>query len=135
MTEDTYIYIYKLNGKGRNFMGDTHLLHLLKYQQNNPNLTISRSLYLFVLHLLFLISDLLKHTYSAMNLNIVVVRPVLCGHMRTKGVGRGGGGGGGDSPPNNLRWGGQHTLWPPNNPPTFSFNFYVKPEKNTNVRN
>ena len=88
MTEDTYIY--KLNGKGRNVMGDTHLLYLLKYQQNNPNLTISRSLYLFVLHLLFLISDLLKHTYSAMNFNSVVVRPVLSGHMRTIGVGRGG---------------------------------------------
>ena len=26
--------------------------------------------------------------------------------------------------------GGQHTLWPPNNPPTFSFDFYVKQEKN-----
>ena len=25
--------------------------------------------------------------------------------------------------------GGQHTLWPPNNPPAFSFNFYVKREK------
>ena len=42
--------------------------------------------------------------------------------------------GGGQAPspiPNNLR-GGQHTICapPPNNPPTFSFNFYVKQEKN-----
>ena len=54
------------------------------------------------------------------------------------GVGRGGGpgwgaGGAGPPPPNNLR-GGQHTLWPLNNPPTFSFNFYVKQEKITNVQ-
>ena len=42
------------------------------------------------------------------------------------GVGRVGGEAGGQAPPpNNLR-GGQHTLWPPNNPPTFSFNFYVQ---------
>ena len=47
-----------------------------------------------------------------------------------KGVGRGGGGGGGGGgpgPPNNLG-GGQHTLWPPNSPPAFSFNFCVKQE-------
>ena len=31
-------------------------------------------------------------------------------------------------PPNNLIGGG-HTLWPANNPPTFSFNFYVKQKK------
>ena len=44
------------------------------------------------------------------------------------------GGAGGARPPNNLRGGGrQHTLWPPNNPPTFSFNFYVKQEKITNI--
>ena len=50
------------------------------------------------------------------------------------GVGRGGGeGGGGAGPPNNFGGGGQHTLWPPNNPPAFSFNFYVKQEKITNV--
>ena len=51
------------------------------------------------------------------------------------GVGRrggGGGGGGGEGSPNNLR-GGQHTIWPPNNPSTFSFNFYLKQEKITNV--
>ena len=42
--------------------------------------------------------------------------------------GAGGGGGGAGPPTNNLR-GGQHTLWLPNNPPTFSFNFYVKQEK------
>ena len=45
--------------------------------------------------------------------------------------GWGGGGGGGGQAPNNFRGGGgQHTLWPPNNPPLFSFNFYVKQEKN-----
>ena len=50
------------------------------------------------------------------------------------GVGRGGGArGASPPPPNNLRGGGQHTLWPPNNPPTFSFNFYVKQEKITKV--
>ena len=56
------------------------------------------------------------------------------------GVGRGGGGGGGGGggargagPPNNFGGGGQHTLWPPNNPPAFSFNFYMKQEKITNV--
>ena len=39
----------------------------------------------------------------------------------------------GARPPNSLG-GGQHTLCPPpNNPPTFSFNFYVKEEKITNV--
>ena len=39
-------------------------------------------------------------------------------------------GGGGAWPSNYLRrGGGQHTLWPPNNPPTFSFKFYVKQEK------
>ena len=39
------------------------------------------------------------------------------------------------SPPPPIMWegGGQHTLWPPNNPPTFVFNFYVKQEKITNV--
>ena len=51
------------------------------------------------------------------------------------GVGRGGGGGGGQGggggrPPNNLRGGGNIPFWPPNNPPTFSFNFFVKQEKN-----
>ena len=44
------------------------------------------------------------------------------------GVGRGGQRGASPPPPNNLR-GGQHTLWSPNNPPTFSFNSYVKQEK------
>ena len=57
--------------------------------------------------------------------------------MRSIGVGRpgggGDGGGGGQPPPNNLRGGGGATyLLPPspNNPPIFSFNFYVKQEKN-----
>ena len=51
------------------------------------------------------------------------------------GVGRGGprgggGGGGGGKPPNNLKGrGGNIRFGPPNNPPTFSFNFYVKQEK------
>ena len=53
-------------------------------------------------------------------------------HRRRKRGGDRGGGGGGAAPPNNLR-GGQHTLWPPDNPPTFSFKFYVKQEKITNV--
>ena len=50
-------------------------------------------------------------------------------HKRRK---RGGAGGPGP-PPNNLSWGGgggEHTLFP-----TFSFNFYVKQEKITNVPN
>ena len=35
---------------------------------------------------------------------------------------------GGQAP--SIIWeGAQHTLWPPSNPPTFSFNFYVKQEK------
>ena len=54
------------------------------------------------------------------------------------GVGRGGGGGGGGGgqggrPPNNSSGGPSYPLAPPNNPPTFSFNFYVKQEKITNV--
>ena len=45
------------------------------------------------------------------------------------GVGRGGARGAG--PPNNLRGGGGNIPFgPPNNPPTFSFNFYVKQGKN-----
>ena len=54
--------------------------------------------------------------------------------LQSIGVGRGGGGRGEG---NNLRVGGQHTLCSPhpspNNPSTFSFNFYVKQEKITNV--
>ena len=45
------------------------------------------------------------------------------------GVGTGGGGGG-PGPPNNLRGGANIPFGPPNNPPTFSFNFYVKQGKN-----
>ena len=44
------------------------------------------------------------------------------------GVGRGGPGGPG--PPNNLRGGANIPFGPPNNPPTFPFNFYVKQGKN-----
>ena len=50
---------------------------------------------------------------------------LLCRHI---GVGRGGGGG--RPPPNNLGGGPAYPLAPPNNPPAFSFNFYVKREKN-----
>ena len=48
------------------------------------------------------------------------------------GGGEGGGGGGGQAP-NNLRGGPTYPFPPPlpNNPSTFSFNFYVKQEKNT----
>ena len=50
------------------------------------------------------------------------------------GVGRGGPAPFPRPPPNNLRGEGrQHTLWPPNSPSTFSFTFYVKQEKMTNV--
>ena len=54
------------------------------------------------------------------------------------GVGRGGGGAGGAAPtpsPNNLRGGATYPSPPPppNKPPTFSFNFYEKQEKITNV--
>ena len=45
------------------------------------------------------------------------------------------GGQGGPGPPNNLRGGANIPFGPPNNPPTFSFNFYVKQEKITNVPN
>ena len=49
-------------------------------------------------------------------------------HRRRK---RGGGrGGGGRPPPNNLREGANIPFGPPDNPPTFSFNFYMKQEKN-----
>ena len=48
------------------------------------------------------------------------------------GLGRGGASGGA-RPPNNLRRGANIPLGPPNNPPTFFFNFYVKQEKITNV--
>ena len=47
-----------------------------------------------------------------------------------QGGGGRGGGQGGPGPPNNLRGGPTYPLPPPNNPPTFSFNFYVKQEKN-----
>ena len=47
------------------------------------------------------------------------------------GVGRGGGGG--QAPPIILEGGANIPFGPPNNPPTFSFNFYVKQEKITNV--
>ena len=61
-------------------------------------------------------------------LSMIAVVPLKM-HRRRKRAG-----GGGQPPLNNLRGGGgQHTLWPPNNPPTFSFNFYVKQEKITNV--
>ena len=50
------------------------------------------------------------------------------------GVGRGGGGpGGGQAPPIIWEGGPTYPLAPPNNSPTFSFNFYVKQEKITNV--
>ena len=55
------------------------------------------------------------------------------------GVGRGGAGGGGGGrgggagPSNNLRGGANIPFGHPNNPPPFSFNFYVKQEKITNV--
>ena len=57
--------------------------------------------------------------------------------INCKGVGRGGGGarGGQAPPPNNLRGGANIPFGPPNNPPTFSFNFYVKQEKIKNVPN
>ena len=43
----------------------------------------------------------------------------------------GGGGGGGEGTRNNLRGGGGGNIpFAPNNPSTFSFNFYVKQEKN-----
>ena len=47
--------------------------------------------------------------------------------------GGGGGGGGGAGPPNSLKGGANIPFGPPNNPPTFSFNFYVKQEKITNI--
>ena len=43
------------------------------------------------------------------------------------------GGQGGPGPPNNFGGGANIPFGPPNNPPTFSFNFYVKQEKITNV--
>ena len=51
---------------------------------------------------------------------------------RNIGVGRGGGPGGA-RPPNNFGGGANIPFGPPNNSPTFFFNFYVKQEKNTNV--
>ena len=52
-------------------------------------------------------------------------------HRRRK---RGGGGKGvGGRSPNNLRGGGNIPFGPPNNPPTFPFNFYVKKENITNI--
>ena len=56
---------------------------------------------------------------------------VIIMHRRRK---RGGGVGGGQAPPNNFGGGGGNIPFgPPNNPPAFSFNFYVKKEKITNV--
>ena len=45
------------------------------------------------------------------------------------GGGRAGRGGGGAGPPSNLRGANIPFGPPPNNPPTFSFNFHVKQEK------
>ena len=54
-----------------------------------------------------------------------------CGYAMHRRSKRGGGGAG---PLNNLRGGGGNIPFGPlNNPPTFSFNFYVKQEKMTNV--
>ena len=50
-------------------------------------------------------------------------------HRRRK---RGGGGGGGQGGPN-LGGGANIPFGPPNNPPAFSFNLYVKREKIRNV--
>ena len=58
----------------------------------------------------------------------------LRGHEVCIGVGRGGGQGG-PGPPNNLRGGANIPFGPPNNPPTFSFSFYVKQEKITKSQN
>ena len=52
--------------------------------------------------------------------------------IRGGGAG-GGGGGGGGRPPNNLRGRANIPFGPSNNTPTFSFNFYGKQEKITNV--
>ena len=49
------------------------------------------------------------------------------------GVGGGGARGGARPPPNNLRGGANIPFGPPNNPPTFFFNFYVKQENMINV--
>ena len=51
-------------------------------------------------------------------------------HRRRK---RGGARGGGPGPPIILEGGANIPFGPPNNPPAFSFNFYVKQEKITNV--
>ena len=48
-------------------------------------------------------------------------------HRRRKG------GGGGQGAKNLRGGGGNIPFGPPNNPPTFSFNFYVKQEKITNI--
>ena len=60
---------------------------------------------------------------------------LLCQYHRRRkkggqGGGGGGGGGGGPGPPNNLGGGANIPFGPPNNSLTFSFNFYVKREKN-----
>ena len=62
---------------------------------------------------------------------------VISLHRRRKkgGAEAGGRGGGGQARPNNLRGGANIPFGPPNNPPTFSFNFYVKQEKITDVPN
>ena len=67
------------------------------------------------------------------NIHFEEARPLGAFYYEFIRVGRGGGPGGA-GPPNNLRGGTNIPFGPPNNPPTFSFNFYVKQEKITNVQ-
>ena len=83
----------------------------------------------------------LRHAHQLITVNILRVKRKLSTtrqenelHLRFQYRRRkGGGGGGGDGPPI-IREGGQHTLWPPKNPPTFSFNFYVKKSQSTKLK-
>ena len=104
--------------------------------------------------MIFYITDGTMGSSNVVEIEIITLLPCLiklCPFIlvfyRSIGVGRGGGAGGGGGggggggrggggsppPPIILEGGPTYPLAPPNNPPAFSFNFYVKQEKNTNV--
>ena len=87
--------------------------------------------------MIFYITDGTMGSSNVVEIEIITLLPCLielCPFIlvfyKSIGIGRGGGG----SPPIILEGGPTYPLPPPhNNPPAFSFNFYVKQEKITNV--
>ena len=119
----TLIFLRGNNLKNKNKLYINHLTSIFTYI---PILTYFYIFYLFLPSLL--VSDIFVVMLDRLvclvySLSLIVL------------IGAGRGGREGVAPPPPIIWkGGQHTLWPPShNPPIFSFNFYVKPEKITKV--